>query len=485
MVYHGPSKGCNSCRVRRKKCDEGRPSCMRCIKANRPCGGYEHGDRMIYRQYEAQGPTPQPTIMSWARQCSLPKRVPLPGTNILPDDLIPLETSQAESEMLGFRCFLFDYGMVSTNQNLSRSYLPDLDALFRQVGFNSDLVKACRAVSFASRGKGLNRPAFIAQGERAHQEILTSLAKIIAYSNANNAAELKRVVMLLGLYQMIMADETNYSSIDAHADGFLALVSLGKSAGSLTFNPDNKFLGVFSPPALNIGGAFDSLLVDFHILSERVNACQSLDQLRLLVDEAIELEDRFKDWESSRSPEFRPSTAGHVTPATNYGEPAVGRWPGKVDSYFDLYVSGVWNTFRGARLLLISMIIDLSSNLGDGKQCVQQYITRGTQIAEDMAGSVLFHLADNPQTSLMEKDTASDIKHPGRFLGGFLLMYPMYTACQTSYLPKAIRSYFRRCLRWIGSDMGIGMATVLATVDNIDRHHLTCACIIIWSGFIE
>lgn len=39
---------------------------------------------------------------------------------------------------------------------------------------------------------------------------------------------------------MIMADETNYSSIDAHADGFLALVSLGKSAGSLTFNPDNK-----------------------------------------------------------------------------------------------------------------------------------------------------------------------------------------------------------------------------------------------------
>lgn len=137
-----------------------------------------------------------------------------------------------------------------------------------------------------------------------------------------------------------------------------------------------------------------------------------------------------------------------------------------MDSYFDLYVSGVWNTFRGARLLLISMIIDLSSNLGDGKQCVQQYITRGTQIAEDMAGSVLFHLADNPQTSLMEKDTASDIKHPGRFLGGFLLMYPMYTACQTSYLPKAIRSYFRRCLRWIGSDMGIGMATVLATVGS-------------------
>jgi hypothetical protein len=39
---------------------------------------------------------------------------------------------------------------------------------------------------------------------------------------------------------MIMADETNYSSIDAHADGLLALVSLGKSAGSLTFNPDNK-----------------------------------------------------------------------------------------------------------------------------------------------------------------------------------------------------------------------------------------------------
>ncbi|OBT66191.1 hypothetical protein VE03_05131 [Pseudogymnoascus sp. 23342-1-I1] len=34
--------GCATCRSRRVKCDEGRPECIRCAKAKRTCGGYNH-----------------------------------------------------------------------------------------------------------------------------------------------------------------------------------------------------------------------------------------------------------------------------------------------------------------------------------------------------------------------------------------------------------------------------------------------------------
>lgn len=41
MVNTGkPSKGCYLCRERRIKCDEGKPSCMRCQKSKRECPGY-------------------------------------------------------------------------------------------------------------------------------------------------------------------------------------------------------------------------------------------------------------------------------------------------------------------------------------------------------------------------------------------------------------------------------------------------------------
>ncbi|TGO49997.1 hypothetical protein BCON_0194g00070 [Botryotinia convoluta] len=41
MVNTGkPSKGCYLCRARRIKCDEGKPSCMRCLKSKRECPGY-------------------------------------------------------------------------------------------------------------------------------------------------------------------------------------------------------------------------------------------------------------------------------------------------------------------------------------------------------------------------------------------------------------------------------------------------------------
>ncbi|KAK4139728.1 uncharacterized protein C8A04DRAFT_40470 [Dichotomopilus funicola] len=41
MVNHGPSKGCSTCRKRRVKCDEDRPSCRECLRLGRECGGYE------------------------------------------------------------------------------------------------------------------------------------------------------------------------------------------------------------------------------------------------------------------------------------------------------------------------------------------------------------------------------------------------------------------------------------------------------------
>ncbi|THY77795.1 hypothetical protein D6C87_09654 [Aureobasidium pullulans] len=50
MVYGGkPSRGCGTCKKRKIKCDEGRPTCTQCQKSSRTCLGYKDEADYIFR----------------------------------------------------------------------------------------------------------------------------------------------------------------------------------------------------------------------------------------------------------------------------------------------------------------------------------------------------------------------------------------------------------------------------------------------------
>lgn len=132
----------------------------------------------------------------------MPKRATLPGTDILPDDILPVETSQAESDSLALRAFFYDFCFSSANPNLSRGFLSGLERHAYHLGPKSDLVKTCQAVSFATHGKPLNRPALVHKASIFNQKLLGSLAKALEDSACANAVETKCIAMLLGLYQV-------------------------------------------------------------------------------------------------------------------------------------------------------------------------------------------------------------------------------------------------------------------------------------------
>jgi hypothetical protein len=203
MVYFGPSKGCETCKRRRKKCDEARPSCMRCINANRTCSGYENSDKLVFRQYEAQDGTSS-TPHSIARKCSLPPRVPDPITNIIPEDICPKEVRPEQVEEFALGAFFYDYPNVSTNHHLSRGYLAGLESMLYQLGQQSDLAKACRVVAFANHGLKLRRPGLTRKAEVLYNDLLGSLARAIENPAFANSVELLMIAMLLGLYEVLL-----------------------------------------------------------------------------------------------------------------------------------------------------------------------------------------------------------------------------------------------------------------------------------------
>ncbi|KAH8674132.1 hypothetical protein BX600DRAFT_457059 [Xylariales sp. PMI_506] len=473
MVNYGPSRGCISCRRQRKKCDGARPSCQRCLNAKRTCRGYEEGPSYHHRMHD---PHPSSSMTSKALKCSLPRRVPLPGTDILPEDKLPAEISEAESDSLALRAFFYDYCIIPINPDLSRGFLSDVEMMAQRLGPNSNLVRACQAVSYVGHGKPLNRPYLVNKAKTMYQRLLRSFARAIENLDSANPRELKLVAMLLGIYELQMAGETDHGHHNTHAGGLAALMRIGHSPRSLLSagQPGHKIgqrknslgHGVFFMPALSDQDEhLDGLLISLDKIWERFEAAGDSAGLHMLMAESVSLNHRFATWEDSRVAELKPFKIGHIK-QDNKLELAVGYWPGNVDTYVDLYIAGVWNVFRAARLLLISLIIKLAGALGLDNSYADCAPT-ATRIAEDLAASVPYHLVDSLPSFLNNLETSAEITDPGKSLGGLLLMHPLYIASRTPHLTAEMREYMQRCLLWIGSNMGLAHATLLAKVSAV------------------
>jgi hypothetical protein len=222
--------------------------------------------------------------------------------------------------------------------------------------------------------------------------------------------------------------------------------------------------GVFSVPALyDQNESLNNLFLCLEQLRTQSESSSESRQIEHLKCDCVMLERRFARWEDSRSQEFKPTVAGRIHRNQRRNTTKAGYWPGRVGTYFDCYVAGVYNLFRAARLLLVSLIINLSDTLGHNDSRAK-HIHIANHIIEEMVASIPYHLTDDLQSFLSKQAANVEISTPGRSLGGLLLMHPLYVASEVSFLPEEVREYMRRCLAWIGSNMGIGQARLLAKV---------------------
>ena len=194
-----------------------------------------------------------------------------------------------------------------------------------------------------------------------------------------------------------------------------------------------------------------------------------------LKNDAIALDQAFAKWQEAQVRDFNPWTVGNVSQVQAGSKPGVGYWPGRIDTYFDLYVACVWNISRTARVLLINVILELSRILNDNQNHTGEH-QDALRLVEDIVSSIPFHLVEDLPVFLremghfavgeddMNKKNAAAILSPGRPVGGLLLMHPIYVASKLSIVPQEMREYLRDYLEWIAKHMGIGQASLFAKV---------------------
>ncbi|PWY86692.1 hypothetical protein BO70DRAFT_287877 [Aspergillus heteromorphus CBS 117.55] len=470
---------------------------MRCLESNRTCKGYveQANSKHIFRQHVVKDSTKVPLPSeSQARKCSLPARVPAPGTSFIPDDLPPKEETEESIEGLALRAFFYDYCVPSTNLSLSRGFFHGIERMVHHRGSSSDFAQACKAVAFASHGIKLRRPLLTQNAGMLYHRLIASLAREMSGSDLSpRSLDVLAIVVLLGVYEMIVADDMHPGYHGIHAGGMAAVLRIENSPLGLLKAVKSKHhlldgsstRGLFSPNAGSEKPGLDNILLDMSSFLERAKdlSNHSPENLRVLCWEARELNEHLAQWQDERPTVFKLTTVGQVVHKPPFPTPEAGYWSGNVDVYFDLYVAAAWNISRVARCFLIDLILRISETLQDGMSTMREKADASRQI-NDMLSSIPYHLCEDLPSFLRDLESSSGIRGPGRAVGGLLLMHPIFALSQLNVVLPDTKEYLRRCLEWISVHMGIGEAARLAKAEEIDMQNLGSGCMIVWMGFL-
>lgn len=208
--------------------------------------------------------------------------------------------------------------------------------------------------------------------------------------------------------------------------------------------------------------SLDNLLIQLDTLWSQFQGASPALDLHFLWTKCVTLRDQFAAWENGLAKETRPIAVQHLKGSIKDPDIACGSWPGRIDTYPDLYVASVRNTSRAGQIMLLVLMVRLSWFLGHPLDHLESAIIIHT---EDIIASIPYHLAENVYKFL---ETPFDgITDPGKTLGGMLVMQPLYVASKVDCMDESMRTYLRRSLQWIASNMGIGLAARLAEVSEV------------------
>lgn len=215
--------------------------------------------------------------------------------------------------------------------------------------------------------------------------------------------------------------------------------------------------------------SLDSLLIALARIGERVKitATEGLmdcDEKGWLLREALDLDREFKQWNEAQGQRNRPTMIGQVNKTTAF-ECNVGYWPGRVDVYFDRYIAGIWNIYRAARLYLSELILSLS-NGNRNPRTDPRHGQDMDELVQDVLSSIPYHLTENLYGFLNQIENRAPLANVGKVASGLFVMHPLHVISNLSLVDHDVRCYLKRCLLWIGENMGIGQASVFAKVSK-------------------
>ncbi|KAK1774825.1 hypothetical protein QBC45DRAFT_25544 [Copromyces sp. CBS 386.78] len=455
MVYGGkPSRGCRTCRARRIKCDEGKPTCNQCAKSRRECAGYRNEFEIVHRDQTKS------TVRRMNKALNQSRSTPSTSTAVTttstppkeppPSQLLSPRPSPARQQTPGpaptltvplaqraayYFASNFLYVPLGQMPHGFMDYLVPLIDAEPQDGALRSALNACAIAALGNREKA-NNLNLANVSLREHTLALAKTHAALGNPLTSNSDATLATVLLLGLYESITAiKDSRMLAWRSHIDGAIQIVKLrgreqmrSTKTGTLLFQAVRhsviaRALTSGTPPPLGADWWMDGI-GDGHLLPSAMHrfalqaselraeasalltgitrTARNIELMQQMARRVRLLDEEIASWLLALPPNLRFKTlcwlSGEevgLSPGREYSELEV--FPGRVDMYPDFVTASIWNTARTVRLILASINIRIAAWLSTpadyrttAEYATSKAICEGT--IADVIASVPYHL---------------------------------------------------------------------------------------------
>ncbi|KAF2624933.1 hypothetical protein BU25DRAFT_450350, partial [Macroventuria anomochaeta] len=235
----GRSKGCVTCRKRKKGCDLKRPACSQCLERNIVCGGYDLDRVFITSKYEPPSPlaSTRPT----------PRRDPtmdLAAVTASSYHVIPPSLAQTAFSAKGMEA-VFDLFPAYQDAGGALQLVNPFSKLLATLSLREEALRqTIFAVGLVTLGKRSNDQVVLRKGRMLYGKALQELGVSLQNPNRPTIEALLATTRLMGLYEILYGADNGENLTQArnwmtHAQGELALIV---SRGPEAFTTDAAHL---------------------------------------------------------------------------------------------------------------------------------------------------------------------------------------------------------------------------------------------------
>ncbi|KHN98693.1 uncharacterized protein MAM_03155 [Metarhizium album ARSEF 1941] len=505
MVYGGkPSRGCQMCRIRR----------IKCAKARRVCPGYRDVDRPRPASTETGGSSQAPG------KPRKPASKPLATTSKRSHGSSPKGTNTSSShrsiqppltvpvDELASCHFISNYVLIPRQcLATSRGFLEFVLPLLKTAEPSQHFLYAFKACSLASLN---NR---VGTGNDFDTAALGFYTKALActFTALKDPSVAKRddtlaAILLLGLFENITAKTLGMLAWSSHIEGAIQLVKsrgqeqLRSKIGMDLFIAVRTQMIIHSlstgkPPTLDVDWwvadpVSHEYSMQFQQLSSRVGELRSevnallatvtrssenIELMRDTIQTCKSLDKEVVVWLRELPEEYvwKAVAWEPYNPKCDYSKAEV--FPGRIDTYADLWVVNFWNVMRCMRIILASLTIRCTAwiDFPADYRTTAEYATTVRTCVEaisDIIASVPYQMGLFSKRNDLQKAATHSVFGCGedtseKGLAGYFLLWPLACIQGQDYLTDSQRIWVKGRLKSIGNTLGVRYGNLLSQLN--------------------
>ncbi|GME33013.1 hypothetical protein GTA08_BOTSDO10878 [Neofusicoccum parvum] len=510
MVYTGkPSRGCQTCKTRRIRCDEVRPSCGNCRKSGRTCPGFPDEFDLIFRNENAA--VARRTKRAASKQKSSPSSSSPSAFFSLRGFSIP-QSLHVSIENQATAFFFRNFVLPPQQAESARGFFDILVPYYNSTPEASPLHLATHAVSLSVLGNYPGRSQMMREAARFYGQALQRAQQALQDPTQAKSDETLLTIMLFVLYEVfqnhkqrllqvaastyiedfkncaIRATNDSITAWAHHIDGAVTLAKLRgpqqleKESSRKIFQaltnamqrckPVEEFPGIpgWAIQEENAANRLTVISMGLPALRSRVRALMNTSiqgdrktEAWSLIAAAREVDESLNKWATSLSEHWAHRTIAYQAEMPSDPKTAE-RWIGPVHAYADVWTSHIWNDYRITRVFTLSIIMACCSAISPNSTDLSvkallanaHFVTQG--LIDDLCASVPFHMNFDLQNRAIE---VGQDRESAEALGGFLLVWHVFVAANVECIPEPQRQWLQGRLLHIGHEFGLSPSQML------------------------